>query len=159
MADESIEYVRTPRAAARLGVTGQTIRNWLSSGDLRGRRTGRAWEVEVPSIEEALAVRRASSRDIHPGTSDAERQLRALESAVEELRRARESDATRIEALEQERDRYRADALAARAAALRSISSSEKLDESTRQLLDALKEQREALIQTLAPGSPADLLS
>jgi hypothetical protein len=130
----------------------------VEGGELRGRRAGRAWEVEVASIDEAFAARKTSSSG-RRAVPDTDRGLRALESAVEELRLARESDAARIEALEGERDRYRADALAARTAALRSLSTSDKLDESTRQLLDALKEQREALVQMLAPGSPADLAS
>ena len=46
----------TVREASRmLGISEQSIRLWLRSGKLRGRRVGCAYMIDIDSIKEALA--------------------------------------------------------------------------------------------------------
>jgi excisionase family DNA binding protein len=40
----------TSDAAARLGVAAKTVRDWLETGRLRGRRIGNRWVVEEHSV-------------------------------------------------------------------------------------------------------------
>ena len=51
----------TSDAAARLGVTGQTIRNWVRAGRLTGQKVGDRYVVEEASIV-AMAAERERSR-------------------------------------------------------------------------------------------------
>ena len=60
LAEAPPKHVTAPKAAKRLGVTSQTIRNWVKSGYLDGTReqlvSGEPrYFVEIASLEEALA--------------------------------------------------------------------------------------------------------
>lgn len=88
---------------------------------------------------------------------DLAQRVEALTAAVHDAL-ARETAAFElVRALERERDRYRADAAAARTAALAVNSAARELDGAVRAMLDVLAHQSDALIQLLAPGSPEDL--
>jgi hypothetical protein len=64
-----------------------------------------------------------------------------------------------LEATERERDKHRAEAAAVREAALRLVASAQETNSAVSGLLGVLQSQQDALIQLLAPGSPADLVS
>jgi len=148
--------VSTGDAAEQLGVTPQTVRNWLQDSELRGHRDGRGrWQIETASVEEYLAQhgRGNNGRSV----ADLQREIERLTVIVGELRASETTSAQLIEPLERERDRYRADASAARAAALSLITAAREIDGVVRQTLRVLELQADALVQLLAPGSPADL--
>jgi len=143
-------------AAARLGVTPQTIRNRLRAGTLTGGINARGrWEVDVTSVEASPANDR---RNEGPGTLAAlGREVKRLAAVVDDLKSSETPAPGHLKAVERERDRYRADAAAARSAALSLIGAAREVDGAVRQTLRILELQSEALVQLLAPGSPEDL--
>lgn len=46
--------------AALFGVSGQTVRNWLNKGDLRGERIGRIYLVDAREIDSRFPERTAA---------------------------------------------------------------------------------------------------
>lgn len=50
-----MRYISTAQAAKLYGVTTRTIRAWLSTGQLKGRRLGKLWRVEVDDRQERAA--------------------------------------------------------------------------------------------------------
>lgn len=144
-------------AAEWLGVTPQTVRNLLGRQKLRGNQGDRGrWRVETASLEDYLAEH-GRKNEVHP-TGDLQREIKQLAAGVSELRSSEAMSARHVESLEQERDHYRADAAAAREAALMLISAAREVDGAVRQTLRVLELQTDALVQLLAPGSPGDLL-
>jgi hypothetical protein len=138
-------------------VTPQTVRNWIAGQRLAGWKQGNAWVVDAASLEECAATRPAAAP---PGSNpaDVEEQLRELTAAVDRLA-ARESDsALLLEAIRRERDRFRAEAASAKAAALRVNAAARETDKAVRQLLDVMEAQADALTQLLAPSTAADLM-
>lgn len=51
---------RAPEAAALFGVTGQTVRNWIRSGQIRGERVGRLWLVDAAEVDRLFPKREAA---------------------------------------------------------------------------------------------------
>ena len=140
-------------AAERLAVTGQTVRNMIRRGDLRGRKEGRRWLVDGDDVER-LAQEQPGSRREPPAAPPT---VGELAEAVAELLRREAAASKLVTALERERDRFRADAAAAREAALRVNAVARETDQAVRHLLEVLELQSDALTQLLAPGSPEDL--
>jgi hypothetical protein len=87
-----------------------------------------------------------------------QQQLAQLTAIVDGLVERDRAAGDRLAAIEDERDRYRAEAAAAKEVALRVNAAAREAGEGTRKLLEALELQADALSQFLAPGSPADLL-
>ena len=50
-----MHYISTAQAAKLYGVTTRTIRVWLSTGRLKGRRLGKLWRVEMDDRQERAA--------------------------------------------------------------------------------------------------------
>ncbi len=50
------EYVTVAEAARRLGVAGQSVRNWLRRGKLAGEKRGDTWYVFFPSATNTTGV-------------------------------------------------------------------------------------------------------
>ena len=149
--------VRVAEAARRLGVTPQTVRNWIAGERLTGWRQGRAWVVDAASLEACAATRPAAPPAARK-PAEVEERLRELTAAVDRLV-ARESDsAMLLEALQRERDRFRAEAASAKAAALRVNAAARETDKAVRQLLDVMEAQADALTQLLAPSTAEDLM-
>jgi hypothetical protein len=139
------------KAAQRLRVTPQTVRNRIRAGKLDGWKDVKGfWLVSAATVE------RMSAPPAAPGELLA--LVGALADELAELQN-RADDADRLAAaLDRERDRYRADAAAAREAALLLTGNARDLDAATRKLLAALEAQREALVQLLAPRTADDLV-
>lgn len=145
--------VATGEAARRLGITPQAVRDRIRAGTLSGRRQGRAWRVDSASLPDATAEPRSDAK-----LNTVLRRLGRLEEHIEAVAAAlKSSDAARV-LLERERDRYRADAAAAREAALLLTGVTRDAVSASRQLLEALERQTDAIGQLVAPSSPQDLL-
>jgi excisionase family DNA binding protein len=161
-------------AAKRLGISSQAVRDRLHAGTLRGHQTdSRRWRIDSASVEQAVPrdkrdedlghrVREltaemhelaAAVRELAAGAP----RVNALEAAVAALTTPDAATVERLQGLERERDRYRSDASAVRAAALAVNAAASDLDGSVRQVLEVLAHQRDALTQLLAPGSPEDI--
>ena len=137
------KYLTTGAAADELGVSTQTVRNFLRASSLQGAKSesGR-WRVDAASVEEYLAAN--GSKLERPDTRD---RIDELTVAVRELS-ARDVAAERLVAdFQRERDRYRADAAAAKGAALAVNAAARELDHAVRSMLEVLaaKSQRRVL--------------
>jgi hypothetical protein len=161
----STKYLTVAAAAGRLGVSDQTVRNRLRSGPLRGRQDASGyWQVEAASVEEYRAAHPSAFADADLADSDVASRLEELGVKVDALLARDAATADLVASLQRERaalarerDHYRADAAAAKAAALDVNAAARGLDASVRPMLDVLERQRDALTQLLAPGSPEDL--
>lgn len=140
-------FISVSEAAERLGVTPQSVRNWIKFGQIAWRTSGRRFEVDekdVQSREAAGSIRAPrSSRATLQSAHDIDRRISMLELELESLRL--------------ERDRFRADAAAADSSALESSAVAAELAKATRQLVDTLELQIAATSRLLTPNSPADL--
>jgi excisionase family DNA binding protein len=149
-AADSTGTISVSEAAERLGRTPQTVRNWLHDGKLAGVQAGkrRIWRVDEASLAPFVPPTSTSLvRHDAPELLDQLNRLMDRELAAERA----------IRTIEAERDRHRADAAAAREAALRVNAAAKDLREVVQRLLSVLDEQSEALTQLLTPGSPADM--
>ena len=148
------KQLSTGAAAMLLNVSPQTVRNWVRGGKLSATRTSAGrFLVDAVSVDAVLGAEEAgpSGAGTEAGTLEEIRQILG-ELQSRDLRAAR-----LLEAVERERDRFRAESAAFREAALQLLSAASETDSGVRRLLDVLERQREALIQLLAPGSPEDL--
>ena len=148
--------LRAAEVARRLGVTSQTVRNWIDSGELKAHKRGKLWIVDRESYEAYAASRPASPPPVQP--TDVEARLVELTEAVERLASRESATEALVEALSRERDRWRAEAAAAKEAALRVNSAAEQTHKAVEQLLEVLALQADALRQLLAPASVDDVL-
>ncbi|HEV7564399.1 MAG TPA: helix-turn-helix domain-containing protein [Microbacteriaceae bacterium] len=151
------EWIRVSTVAGQLGLSSQAVRNLIRSGKLDAAKDpeGR-WLLNAASVEEYLALRGRHKPPIL-GLAGVERELQGI---AENVRALRESGATTsgvLEELERERDRYRAEATAARAASLSLISASRETRAALGGLLDSMRHHEDALIQLLTPGTAEDL--
>jgi hypothetical protein len=155
----SPEMIRAARVAGDLGLSPQSVRDLIRAGKLTGRKDpGGRWLVEASSVAVYLErYGRKMRGDLGP--AGVEQRVDELARSIDLLREASVSSARLLAATERERDRYRADAAAARAAALRLVAASQETNSAASELLGGLQRQQDALIQLLAPGSPADLPS
>ncbi len=87
-----------------------------------------------------------------------ERKLDDLTKSVATLHESKLETQKLLAATERERDKHRADAAAAREAALRVVAAAQEANSAMSGLLGVLQRQQDALVQLLAPGSLADLL-
>lgn len=136
--------------AERLGLTTQAVRDRIRAGTLPGTKDERGqWRIPsraVPSTPGAAA-----------SPSSLDDRVAALEHELGTLRNARDAQAHRQADLQRERDRHRADAVAAREVALHLNAAVTEARAAAQNLLNALDAQSDALTQLLTPGSPADL--
>jgi predicted DNA-binding protein (UPF0251 family) len=143
-------------AAAQVGVSTQTIRNWLRSSKLRGYQDDQGrWQVELASLHGQRTKPARESGE--PPVDDLRREIQQIAAAVNALKLSEATSLRLVDSLERERDRYRAEASAAREAALSLVAAAREVDGAVRQTLRVLELQAEALVQLLAPGSPGDL--
>lgn len=140
------------RAAEALGVSTQTVRNWIKDGKLEGWKSpnGR-WHVDDRSLRDCAGGRGATDGTIAD-------KLDRLSADVAALGEADRLSARLLEAAERERDRYRADAAAIRDTALQLVAAADETQQAVTLLLEIMARQRDALSQLLAPGSPQDLM-
>jgi excisionase family DNA binding protein len=156
MSDEPATLSVT-EAARRLSVTGQTVRNWIRSGELDGRKQGSKWVVAAKSVD-AAASALAVAPVVPAAPAGVEERLDRLTAAVERLAQRETASSKLMAALQRERDRFRAEAAASKEAALRVNLVARETDQAVRRLLDVLALQADTLAQLLAPSSPEDLL-
>jgi excisionase family DNA binding protein len=142
MVEES--FISVAQAAERLGVTPQSIRNWANTGKLSARKTGRRFEIRERDIEDKHAT-------LPPGHPSTDRDL------LQNVARRVTIIETELQTVRAERDQFRADSAAARAAALEASAVSAELVKATRQIVDTLAIQVSATSQLLTPNSPAGL--
>jgi hypothetical protein len=161
-------WVTVAEAAEILDVSEQTVRNWCRQRLLECEvKSPRKWFVDRTSVERYHADhprpgRSAEAFPSPPESSDTLASLREellrLSKAVHDLR-DRSGDSSELEAIEWQRDHYRADAAAVRAAAISINTAAQELRAVLVSLLAVLDTQSEALSQLLAPASPQDLVS
>jgi excisionase family DNA binding protein len=149
--------IRVSRVADHLRLSPQGVRDLIRAKKLRGcKDPGGRWLVEASSVTEYLErYGRKKGGDL--GQLGVERRLDELARSIDSLREAGALSARLLAATERERDRYRADAATAREAALRLVAASQETNSAASELLGGLQRQQDALIQLLAPASPADL--
>jgi hypothetical protein len=147
-------------AATELGLSPQTIRNRIKAGQLDASKgpTGR-WEIASASLDGYIAAygRGRQAKEANPDREVMHR-LDELATSIDLLRKGHGASVGLLEAIERERDRYRAEAASAREAALRVVAAARDTYAAIEQLLPVLREQNDALAQLLAPGSPQDLM-
>jgi predicted site-specific integrase-resolvase len=144
------KHVSVTETAKLLGLTPQAVRDRIRAGSLPGQKDDRGrWRIPPHAVPAASGVS-AESQAVDARLATVERQ-------VADLVDARELHIEFVSTLSAERDRYRADAAAAREAAARMNVALAETRDTVRSLLNALDAQSEALTQLLTPGSPADL--
>jgi chromosome segregation ATPase len=150
-------WTRVSRAADELGLSTQAVRNLVRSGKLAGSKDpeGR-WLIDVDSLSEYLS--RHGRHKPASGVERIEERLDELTRSVASLSEASASATQLLELTERERDKHRAEAAAAKEAALLLVGSAREATSAVAGLLKSLQQQEEALVQLLAPGSPADLM-
>jgi excisionase family DNA binding protein len=151
------EWIRVSIAAARLGLSPQAVRNLIRSGKLDAAKDpeGR-WLLNAASVKEYLALRGRHKPETL-GLAGVERDMRAIAEDVRALRDSGAATTGVLEELERQRDRYRAEASAARAASLSLIGASRETRAALGGLLDSMRHHEDALIQLLTPGTAEDL--
>jgi excisionase family DNA binding protein len=152
---DELTELRVTQVARRLSVTQQAVRDWIRAGELAARKHGRIWLVDARDLERFAGTRPARQQPASDSVGD---QLRELTEAVAQLGEREAASARLVEALERERDRFRAEAAASKEAALRVNAAAQEIDKAVRRLLEVLELQADALTQLLAPSSPDDLL-
>lgn len=152
------EEIGTGAASKRLRVTAQTVRDWLREGRLRGRQTSTGrWLVEVLSIEELASEAPGANRAGGPLPASIEGRLDQIAEVVADLQKRELISEKLLRQIEKERDEFRSQARAFRAAALELSAAARETDAGVRHLLEVLDRQRGALAQLLTPGSAGEL--
>jgi hypothetical protein len=154
------EWVRVSALAQRLGLSSQAVRDLIRAGKLKGTKDpeGR-WLIEAESAEAYAATHARGKADGAADIARIEKKLDELATSVSSLRQENPLATRLLETTERERDKHRADAAAVRETALRLAASAQETHVAVSGLLNVLRGQQEALIQLLAPGSPADLFT
>jgi excisionase family DNA binding protein len=152
----TIAHVRVSHAARQLGLSPQSVRNLIRAGRLSAEKddTGR-WMVRAEDLERYLADH-GRHRPPDPAVDDLERKLRELDRIVQTLGDSNRVALARLEAVERESDRHRAEAATARTIALQLVQASE---ETRTGLCKAAERVEQALVQALLPGSPESLIA
>jgi hypothetical protein len=147
------------RAASELGLSPQAVRNLIRAGKLVANKAPNdRWRLDGRSVSSYLAAHGRKKQHDAVAADEIKRRLDDLTRSIDVLMDADRSSVRLLEALERERDRYRADAAAVRAAALGLVASAQDTQSAVAQLLEVLQRQGDALVQLLAPGSPQDLM-
>jgi len=151
-------WTRVSQAATELGLSTQAVRNLIRGGKLAAAKDpeGR-WLIEEASVSAYLA-RHGRHKPPPAGLERIEAMLDELTRSVASLQKSNASATQLLEATERERDKHRAEAAAVREAALRLVGSAQETNSVVSGLLGVLKQQEEALVQLLAPGSLDDLM-
>ena len=149
---EPTTWIRVSQAAHELGLSSQAVRNLIHSKKLQGRKgeDGR-WVLRATSVGDYLDAhgrRRAFNDDL----TQLQRRVEEIARAVEAVRDAGPIS-LQLESADRERDRYRAEAVSARETAILALASAEGIDKTTRDLLDVMRVQRDALRQQLLPDT------
>jgi hypothetical protein len=175
MQNSPTDEIPAAAAAERLNVSEQTVRNWARAGKLNGRQTAtKRWLITTASVDAVLSVaagplRESTTPTVPPApgaitpvpstnTETLERRLDEATAILKDLQGRDLAAEQLVWAVEQDRDRFRAEAVALRDAALQLASAAHETDAGVRHLLEVLERQREALVQLLTPGSPQDLM-
>jgi hypothetical protein len=151
MSDASEAYISVKQAAAALGITPQAVRDKVKKGEIRARTDARAWSVRGDDVQRLV---RSSAKHSRPAKRPGSARPGVEAAGSQERLRQLEEELTTIGA---ERDRFRADASAARESALAMSGAAADLVEATKLLTSALEGQISAVVQLLTPGSPAEL--
>lgn len=147
------QTVGTREAARRLGISQQAVRDRLRAGTLSGHQARGEWRVAAAQLPaQAPPTTNAAT---HSAITE---RLAAIEQRISSMAAAQEAAESAGDAITRERDRYRAEAASAREAALRLAGVTRDAVGATRQLLDALDAQADAIAQLVGPASPQDLL-
>lgn len=150
--------VGVAQAAEELGLSSQRVRDLIRAGKLEAcKRSNGRWLIDATSFRSYLASGDAQ-KPRRPTHREIARRLNELSAAVTALVESDRTSVSLLDAVERERDRYRADAAAVREAALRLLASAEDTQNAVVTLLNVMRTQGDALAQLLAPGSPQDLL-
>src|SRR5438132_105074 len=114
MQSDPAQDIGTGEAAKLLNVTTQTIRDWVRGGKLRAVRTqsGR-FRIDVASVEALLEPDRNG-----PTSGKVEDTLSEITGALADLQARDRAAEQLLEAVERERDRFRAESATLRGAAL-----------------------------------------
>jgi excisionase family DNA binding protein len=146
--------ISATEAAKRLGVSSQTIRNWIGTGDLRATKQRDRWVIDPDSLAvlgKRRGVLRASTAppELAIQVGELIRMVSAISDRQDELMRSMDS-------LRQERDRFRAESATARESALAANAVAAKTQEAVGQLLEALQLQTNSVSQLLLPALPVN---
>ena len=158
-AAEEPEFLTTTEAAAHLGVSTETIRQRLQSGELQGDRepNGR-WLVRKTTVDARLAKvgkKNRSDWNDRPEEIDDLQELRDRVGRLEDRLQAAEQELQRVIG---ERDRYRAEASTLRATAIHFQASAHEASVALRAALAGLENaQSQSLSAMLGPRSPGDI--
>jgi excisionase family DNA binding protein len=136
------DVISVSQAAERLHVSPQSVRNWLRSGRLSGKRVGSQWwvrESEVREMERKLPHRAQSPSSLQSELRDLSDRVLALENS--------------LQFANAERDRFRAEAAAAKSAALEANGVAAEMVRASKQLVGTLELQIAATSQLLTPAS------
>lgn len=158
-------WIPLKQAAQQLGENAETTRLRAVGRELvaeqRGR--GRQWFIESQSLASLVSTRDGSQAP-DARLDRLESKIDLLASGVEQLRADvegvrgdRTDEGVNLDALGQERDRYRAEASTFREAAIRANAGQRAIVEGFRKVLDAVEENANALSELLGPQSPNDV--
>lgn len=150
-------HLGVTEVARRLGVTQQAVRDWIHGGQLEAEKPGRAWIIDQASFDR-FALDRPPSPSRTTSAGIGHDRLAELAAAVDRLVARESASDELLAAVQRERDHFRAEAAAAKEAALRVNSAAREIDKAVRGLLGVLELQSDALTQLLAPSSPQDLI-
>jgi hypothetical protein len=152
-------WIRVSQLAGELGLSNQAVRDLIRAGKLSAAKDpeGR-WLIEAESARAYVAAH-APAKNAVSDVKRIEEKLDRLVSGLSELQASSATAQQLLAATERERDAHRAEASTVREAALRLVSSAQETHTAVSGLLDVMQGQQDALIQLLAPGSPADLFT
>jgi hypothetical protein len=156
---QSTLWIRVSQLAEELGLSNQAVRDLIHAGKVSAAKDpeGR-WLIDGESARSYVAAH-APAKTATSDVKRLEEKLDRLVSGLGELQSANATAQQLLAATERERDAHRAEASAVREAALRLVSSAQETHTAVSGLLNVMKGQQDALIQLLAPGSPADLFT
>jgi hypothetical protein len=148
---------RTPAKWLRLAVTPERARQLITARELDAQQTPtKRWLITRASVEKYRLG--TVERTAESSSPNLEAEVQRPSEAVLRLEERAASSAVLLDAVSRERDRYRADAAAARGAAMEMQASIPDFTGVVQQLQLIIERQANALGQLLAPGSPEDLL-
>ena len=147
------------QAADELGLSTQGVRDLIRAQKLDATKgpNGR-WSINATSVEGYLEEHGRKRGRTQSDVDSMRERLAELGQSIAVLMEDRRSSDRLFQALERERDRYRADAVASRAAAAAILASTKDTYSAVEGLLDALRKQENALTQFLTPGSLQEVL-
>jgi peptidoglycan hydrolase CwlO-like protein len=147
------------QAAIELGMSTQGVRDLIRAKKLQAIKSPKGqWRIEPSSVQRHLRDHGQKPGKAQFDVDALHKKVDDLADSIDALMAERKSSTQLLEALEQERDRHRADAVASRAAALGLLASTQDTHSAIEDLLGALSKQGDVLTQFLTPGSLQDLM-